>query len=213
VDLKQPAGAETVLRLVAQSDVLIEGFRPGVAERLGIGPQECAARNPKLVYGRMTGWGQFGPLSHAAGHDWNYISITGALHPIGREGEAPVPPLNLVGDFGGGAMFLVCGVIAALLEASKSGRGQVVDAAMVDGAAALMAMFHGYVAMGTWSEERGTNALDTGSISTRCTKPPTPNSSRSVRQNRSLRGARRVRPASLTVAPFRIRWIETSGNR
>ena len=162
VDLKNPDGVDTVLRLVEQADALIEGFRPGVAERLGIGPQECLGRNPRLVYGRMTGWGQDGPLAQAAGHDINYISLAGALHPIGRAGEAPVPPLNLIGDFGGGSMFLVLGVLAALLEATRSGQGQVVDAAMVDGAASLTTMFHAMRAIGLWTEERGTNLLDTG---------------------------------------------------
>ena len=162
IDLKHPDGVETLLKLVEKADALIEGFRPGVAERLGIGPDDCLARNPKLVYGRMTGWGQEGPYAQAAGHDINYISLAGALDPIGRRGEAPVPPLNLVGDFGGGGMFLAFGVACALLEASRSGQGQVVDAAMVDGAATLTTMFHSMTAMGFWSAERGTNLLDTG---------------------------------------------------
>jgi alpha-methylacyl-CoA racemase len=162
VDLKKPEGVETVLRLVAQADALIEGFRPGVTERLGLGPDACLARNPRLVYGRMTGWGQTGPLSQAAGHDWNYIAITGALHPIGRAGEKPVPPLNLVGDFGGGALYLALGIVAAMLEASRSGRGQVVDAAITDGAASLMTLFYGLFGAGGWLDERGVNVLDTG---------------------------------------------------
>ncbi len=162
VDLKNPDGVETVLRLVESADALIEGFRPGVTERLGIGPDACLARNPKLVYGRMTGWGQEGPMAMAAGHDINYIALAGALDPIGRAGQPPVPPLNLVGDFGGGAMFLAFGVVCAILESQRSGEGQVVDAAMVDGAATLMSMFHGFAAMGIWTEERGTNLLDTG---------------------------------------------------
>ena len=162
VDLKNPDGVQTVLRLVEGADALIEGFRPGVAERLGIGPEDCHARNPKLVYGRMTGWGQEGPMAHAAGHDINYIALAGALEPIGRAGQPPLPPLNLVGDFGGGGMFLAFGVVCALLEAQRSGEGQVVDAAMIDGAAILMSMFHGFTAMGMWTEERGTNLLDTG---------------------------------------------------
>jgi alpha-methylacyl-CoA racemase len=162
IDLKNPDGVETVLKLVERADALIEGFRPGVAERLGIGPGECLARNPRLVYGRMTGWGQDGPLAHAAGHDINYIALAGALDPIGRAGEPPVPPLNLVGDFGGGAMFLAFGVVCALVEAQRSSEGQVVDAAMVDGAATLTAMFHGMRAMGFWQDQRGTNLLDTG---------------------------------------------------
>ncbi|HVM07394.1 MAG TPA: CaiB/BaiF CoA-transferase family protein [Acidimicrobiales bacterium] len=162
VDLKNPDGVETVLKLVEKADALIEGFRPGVAERLGIGPDDCLARNPKLVYGRMTGWGQDGPMASAAGHDINYIALAGALEPIGRAGQPPTPPLNLVGDFGGGGMFLAFGVACALLEASRSGQGQVVDAAMVDGAAVLMSMFHGFRAMGMWTDERGSNLLDTG---------------------------------------------------
>ena len=162
IDLKSPEGVETVLKLVESSDGLIEGFRPGVAERLGIGPDACLARNPKLAYGRMTGWGQEGPYALTAGHDINYISLAGALEPMGRQGEAPVPPLNLVGDFGGGGMFLAYGLVCAILEARSSGRGQVVDAAMVDGAAALMTFFHGFRAMGIWNDERGTNMLDTG---------------------------------------------------
>ncbi len=162
IDLRKKAGAETLLRLIEKADALIEGFRPGVTERLGIGPEDCWARNPKLVYGRMTGWGQEGPLAKAAGHDINYISIVGALHSFGRKGEAPVPPLNLVGDFGGGGIYLAFGVVCGLLEASKSGRGQVVDAAMVDGAASLMTMFFGLRAMGMWTDRRGENFLDTG---------------------------------------------------
>jgi alpha-methylacyl-CoA racemase len=162
VDLKSPDGVEVVLSLVERADVLFEGFRPGVAERLGIGPDECLARNPKLVYGRMTGWGQDGPYASAAGHDINYIALAGALEPIGRRGEAPVPPLNLVGDFGGGGLMLAFGIVAALLEAQRSGGGQVIDAAMVDGAASLMTMTHSFRAMGMWQDERGTNMLDTG---------------------------------------------------
>jgi alpha-methylacyl-CoA racemase len=162
VDLKQADGVETVLRLVDQADVLIEGFRPGVMERLGLGPEVCFARNPRLVYGRMTGWGQDGPLANAAGHDINYISLTGALHSIGRHGQAPVPPLNLVGDFGGGTMFLIMGVLAALVERGRSGQGQVVDTAMTDGSAALMTIFYGLQHLGFWRDERGVNMLDTG---------------------------------------------------
>ncbi len=162
LDLKNPEGVEALLTLVEKADVLMEGFRPGVTERLGIGPDDCLARNPKLVYGRMTGWGQEGPYSQAAGHDINYIALAGALDPIGRRGEAPVPPLNLVGDFGGGGMFLAFGMVCALLEAKNSGEGQVVDAAMVDGSAILTTMFHAFRAMGIWHDERGTNMLDTG---------------------------------------------------
>ena len=163
VDLKNPEGVEVVLRLIETADALIEGFRPGVMERLGLGPEECLARNPRLVFGRMTGWGQEGPYAMAAGHDINYIALAGALEPIGRHGEAPVPPLNLVGDFGGGGMLLAFGVVCAVVEAQRSGQGQVVDAAMVDGAASLMAMFHSMRALGVWNDERGTNLLDTGS--------------------------------------------------
>lgn len=163
VDLKRPEGIELVLRLVAASDALIEGFRPGVMERLGLGPDLCLARNPALVYGRMTGWGQQGPLANAAGHDINYIAIAGALEPLGRAGERPVAPLNLVGDFGGGGMMLAFGIAAALLEARTSGQGQVVDAAMVDGAALLMSMIHDMHGMGIWRDDRGHNFLDTGS--------------------------------------------------
>ena len=162
VDLKHPDGVATVLRLVDRADGLIEGFRPGVMERLGLGPDACLERNPRLVYGRMTGWGQDGPLVHAAGHDINYIALSGALDAIGRTGDAPVPPLNLVGDFGGGGMLLAFGMVAALLSAARTGQGQVVDAAMVDGAAALMAMTYGLKAAGFWPAERGGNLLDTG---------------------------------------------------
>jgi len=162
VDLKQQAGVDTVLRLVETADALFEGFRPGVTERLGLGPEHCMARNPKLVYGRMTGWGQDGPMAQAAGHDINYIGLSGALHAIGRPGEKPVPPLNLVGDFGGGGMLLAFGLVCAMLEAQKSGKGQVVDAAMVDGAASLMSMFFTMAAAGAFKDRRGTNLLDGG---------------------------------------------------
>ncbi len=162
VDLKNPVGVELVLELVSQADALIEGFRPGVTERLGLGPQACLARNPRLVYGRMTGWGQDGPMAHAAGHDINYIALSGTLHAIGRAGEGPVPPLNLVGDFGGGGLLLAFGIVCAILESRTSGSGQVVDAAMVDGAATLATFIYGLRAMGGWHDERGTNMLDTG---------------------------------------------------
>ena len=162
LDLKRPEGVEVALRLVEQSDALMEGFRPGVMERLGLGPDVCLGRNPRLVYGRMTGWGQDGPIAQAAGHDINYIALAGALDSMGRRGQAPVPPLNLVGDFGGGGMLLAYGLVCALVERATSGKGQVVDAAMVDGAAALMAIFHGARQAGWWNEERGTNMLDTG---------------------------------------------------
>ena len=163
IDLKHPDGVETVLRLVDQADALIEGFRPGVTERLGLGPDVCLARNPRLVYGRMTGWGQDGPLASAAGHDINYISLAGALAHFGRVGAPPTQPLNMVGDYGGGGMFLAFGVACGILEARASGEGQVVDAAMVDGAAYLMGPMWGLRGMGSFSEERGTNLLDTGS--------------------------------------------------
>jgi alpha-methylacyl-CoA racemase len=162
IDLKTPAGRDTVLRLAARADVLIEGFRPGVAERLGLGPADCEAVNPGLVYGRMTGFGQDGPLAQAAGHDLNYIALTGALDAIGPAGGAPVPPLNLVGDYGGGALYLAFGILAAIHERQRSGRGQVVDAAMVDGAASLVSLFHGLHASGMWNEPRGHNLLDGG---------------------------------------------------
>ncbi len=162
LDLKHPDGVATVLRLCERADAIFEGFRPGVVERLGVGPEACAKVNPKLVYGRMTGWGQTGPLAHAAGHDINYIALSGALHTIGRRGERPLPPLNLVGDFGGGGMMLAFGLVCGILEARSSGRGQVVDASMVEGSAALMAMFFGARAAGLHREERGTNMLDTG---------------------------------------------------
>jgi alpha-methylacyl-CoA racemase len=163
IDLKHPDGVEALLSLVESADALIEGFRPGVMERLGVGPDECLARNPALVFGRMTGWGQDGPYAQAAGHDINYIALAGALAHFGRAGEAPVPPLNMVGDFGGGGMFLAYGVVCALLEAQRSGQGQVVDTAMVDGAAVLMSMFWAFKAIGMFDENaRGTNLLDTG---------------------------------------------------
>ncbi len=161
LNLKDPNGVETLLRMVENADCLIDPYRPGVCEKLGIGPDACLERNPKLIFGRMTGWGQEGPMAQAAGHDINYISLTGALYAIGREGEKPVPPLNLVGDMGGGGMLLVNGILAALLEAGNSGKGQVIDAAMVDGAAQLMWMFHGFHAAGAWDEtQRESNMLD-----------------------------------------------------
>jgi alpha-methylacyl-CoA racemase len=162
IDMKNPDGLEVLMSLIEGADALMEGFRPGVTERLGLGPDDCLARNSALVYGRMTGWGQEGPYAQAAGHDINYIALAGALEPIGRAGEAPVPPLNLVGDFGGGGMYLAFGMVCALLEARQSGQGQVVDAAMVDGAANLMNMFWSLKSMGIWQPERGTNMLDSG---------------------------------------------------
>jgi alpha-methylacyl-CoA racemase len=160
VDLKHPDGPGLVLDLVAAADALVEGFRPGVAERLGIGPEACLDRNPRLVYGRVTGWGQDGPLARSAGHDIDYIAVAGALHPVGAAGGPPVPPLNLVGDFGGGGMLLALGVVAALLEAARSGQGQVVDAAMVDGAALLTTQLHELLAAGLWTDRRSANLLD-----------------------------------------------------
>ena len=162
IDLKNPDAVELVLGLVEQADGLIEGFRPGVAERLGVGPEDCFTRNKRLVYGRMTGWGQDGPMASMAGHDIDYIAIGGALWSLGRADTAPVPPLNLVGDFGGGGMLLAFGMVAGLLEASRSGEGQVVDAAMVDGAASLMTMIHAFHRHGLWNDDRGANMLDTG---------------------------------------------------
>ncbi|MES2318609.1 MAG: CaiB/BaiF CoA-transferase family protein [Pseudomonadota bacterium] len=162
LDLKQPAAREVVLKLIEKSDILLEGFRPGVMERLGLGPDVCQARNAALVYGRITGWGQQGPLAQAAGHDINYIALTGMLHAMGRADAPPAPPLNLVGDFGGGAMMLAFGVVCAVLESRKSGKGQVVDAAMTDGAALLGAMMYGFRAFGAWGDQRGANMLDGG---------------------------------------------------
>jgi len=162
IDLRSAEGVRAALDLVERADVLVEGYRPGVTERMGLGPEDCWRRNPRLVYGRMTGWGQDGPLSHTAGHDISYIAITGALHAMGRAGEAPAVPLNLVGDFGGGSLYLVMGILAAVFEAGRSGRGQVVDAAIVDGAASLTSMMHGMMAAGLWRDQRGINLLDTG---------------------------------------------------
>jgi alpha-methylacyl-CoA racemase len=162
LDLHRPEGAEALLALVESADVLIEGFRPGVMERLGAGPEQCLARNQRLVYGRMTGWGQEGPWASMAGHDINYIALAGALHPLGRQGEPPAVPINLLGDFGAGSLYLVSGILAALWETARSGRGQVVDAAIVDGAASLTTMLHGMLAVGAWRDERGVNLLDTG---------------------------------------------------
>lgn len=162
VDLKRTEGIELVLQLVERADALIEGFRPGTMERLGLGPEICLARNPRLVYGRMTGWGQSGPLAHSAGHDLDYIALSGALAMIGRDGQPPTPPLNLVGDFAGGSLYLVLGLLSALLERSRSGHGQVVDAAMVDGAASLLTPFYGMRAAGMHDQPRGNNLLDSG---------------------------------------------------
>jgi len=162
LDLKKPEAVEAALRLVEKADALIEGFRPGVMERLGVGPDVCLARNPRLVYGRMTGWGQKGPLAGAAGHDINYTALTGALHAIGSAGGKPIPPLTLVGDLGGGALYLAFGVVCGILEARGSGKGQVVDAAITDCTASLMSMFYGMTALGVWRDERGMNLLDSG---------------------------------------------------
>ncbi|MGH3518932.1 MAG: CaiB/BaiF CoA transferase family protein [Haloechinothrix sp.] len=162
VDTKTPDGVELVLKLVENADVLVEGFRPGVTERMGLGPADCHARNPRLIYGRITGWGQDGPLAQRAGHDINYIGLSGALEAIGREGERPVPPLNLVADFGGGGLLLAMGILAALYERASSGKGQVVDASMVDGSALLATSLYGLKANGVWAGKRGTNLLDGG---------------------------------------------------
>ena len=162
VNLKEPEGTETVLRLIEKADGLIEGFRPGVMERLGLGPDVCLSRNPRLIYGRMTGWGQDGPLARAAGHDINYIALTGALHAMGEKKNKPTIPLNLVGDFGGGGMLLAFGLVCGILEARSSGKGQVIDAAMVDGASALMGLIHGFKAAGIWKDQRESNFIDGG---------------------------------------------------
>ncbi len=162
MDLKRPEAVAAVLKLVVNADALIEGFRPGVTERMGLGPDDCLAVNPRLVYGRMTGWGQDGPLAQAPGHDMNYIALTGALHSIGERGGRPVPPLNLAGDFGGGSLYLALGIVSAILECKTSSMGQVVDAAMVDGSASLMTLIYGMRAAGKWTDERGTNRLDSG---------------------------------------------------
>lgn len=162
LNLRTDEGAEAVLAMVEKADVLIEGFRPGVTERLGLGPNRCLERNPKLVYGRMTGWGQTGPLAHSAGHDISYLALTGALHAMGRADEDPSIPLNLVGDFGGGSLYLAVGVLAAVFEAARSGKGQIVDAAIIDGAANMTAVFHGMMAAGMWQDQRGSNELDSG---------------------------------------------------
>ena len=164
VDLKNPLGVETTLRLIEQADVVLEGFRPGVMERLGLGPEECLSVNPRLVFGRMTGWGQTGPLSQAAGHDINYISIAGALGAMGYADRPPAPPLNLVGDFGGGAMYLLTGILAALVERATSGQGQIIDAAMTDGTASLLSPFFGLMAMNMWTTDRFSNRLDGGAF-------------------------------------------------
>jgi len=168
LNLKDPEGIKTALELIKSADVLMEGFRPGVMERLGLGPDTCREVNPKLVYGRMTGWGQKGPLSHSAGHDLNYLAITGALHAMGKEGEPPVPPLNLVADYGGGSMFLITGILSALIECGISGKGQVVDAAMVDGVPAMMGMIHTMYAQGIWTANREDNFIDGGAPYYRC---------------------------------------------
>jgi alpha-methylacyl-CoA racemase len=163
IDLKHPDGKETALRLIGRADVAVEGQRPGVAERLGVGPDACLERNPRLVYARITGWGQDGPYAHTPGHDINYVALAGALDHLRRPGQPPMPPLNLLGDYGGGGMLLVVGVLAALFERSRSGRGQVIDAAMVDGVALLTSLFYGLRAEGLWSDQPATNILDLGS--------------------------------------------------
>lgn len=168
LNLKSKAGIELMLKLIAKADILIEGFRPGVMERLGLSPNECLKANPKLIYGRMTGWGQTGPLSNSAGHDLNYLAITGALHAMGKDGEPPVPPLNLVADYGGGSMFLIMGLLSAIIERGISGKGQVIDAAMCDGVPAMMGIIHSMLAQGTWVNERETNFVDGGAPYYRC---------------------------------------------
>lgn len=168
LNLKSKAGIDLTLKLIAKADVLIEGFRPGVMERLGLSPDECLKANPKLVYARMTGWGQKGPLSNSAGHDLNYLAITGALHAMGKDGKPPVPPLNLVADYGGGSMFLIMGILSAIIERGISGKGQVIDAAMVDGVPAMMGMIHSMLAQGTWVNERENNFVDGGAPYYRC---------------------------------------------
>lgn len=170
LNLKEEQGIEVAKKLIASADILIEGFRPGVMERLGLGPEECNAINPRLVYGRMTGWGQQGPLSHSAGHDINYLAVTGALHAIGKRGEPPIPPLNLAADYGGGSMFLIMGLLSAIIERGISGTGQVVDAAMVDGVPAMMGLIQTMVGQGFWTQEREDNFLDTGAPWYRCYK-------------------------------------------
>ena len=185
IDLKRAGAIEIVLSLAEKADVLLEGFRPGVAERLGLSPEACFARNPRLVYGRVTGWGQHGPLAHAPGHDINYIALAGVLDCVGRAGEPPVPPLNLVGDYGGGGMLLAVGVLAGIIHARAGGPGQVVDAAMVDGAALLTTFVHGLRAMGRWPGERGGTCSTRVRGGTRCTRRRTASTSHSVRSNRS----------------------------
>ena len=170
LDLRKPGAAEVILKLVENADALIEGNRPGVTERLGIGPEACFARNPKLVYGRMTGWGQTGPWAGMAGHDINYISVTGALLAMGKEGEPPAPPLNLVGDYGGGSLFMVMGVLAALMRAEKTGKGDIVDAAIIDGVSSMMGILHSLAGVGAWSPARSSNLLDGGAPFYRCYK-------------------------------------------
>ena len=168
VDLKSRRGVELVLKLCDTADAIFEGFRPGVMEGLGLGPEDCLSRNPRIVYGRMTGWGQEGPMAHAAGHDTNYVALSGALHGIGDGDRPPPVPLNLIGDFGGGALYLAMGMLAAMLEAQRSGRGQVVDAAMVDGAASMLTLFYGLLAAGRWTDRRQSNLLDGGAPFVRC---------------------------------------------
>lgn len=168
LNLKEPKGIETALKLIETADILIEGFRPGVMERLGLSPDICLSVNPKLIYGRMTGWGQTGPLSHSAGHDLNYLAITGALHAMGKDGEPPVPPLNLIADYGGGSMFLIMGVLSAIIERGVSGKGQVIDAAMCDGVPAMMGMIHSMLAQDTWVNQRENNFVDGGAPYYRC---------------------------------------------
>jgi alpha-methylacyl-CoA racemase len=211
LDMKDPADVAVALALIEKADVLIEGFRPGVMERLGVGPAEAFKRNPRLVYGRMTGWGQSGPLAHAAGHDLNYIALSGALHAMGRKGAAPSPPLNLVGDYGGGALYLAMGVCAALFEAQRSGKGQVIDAAITDGTASMMAVIYGLRAAGP------TSAMQTCWTAARrsmtSTRPQTASSSPSVLSSRNSTRCCWRRRGSRTIRSSRRRWIAAPGQR
>jgi alpha-methylacyl-CoA racemase len=213
IDLKQPAMLAVALRLIDEADALIEGFRPGVMERLGLGPEVCLKRNPKLAYGRVTGWGQDGPLSHAAGHDLNYIALTGALHAIGRKGQKPTPPLNLVGDYGGGALYLVTGLLAAIISARATGAGQVIDAAMVDGALSLMTPVYAMKAGGRLSGPRGENQLDSGAYFYEvyeCSEPGTYISIASIEAkfHAELLQRLEIDPASMPAQSDRTRWPE-----
>src|SRR6266404_5794030 len=224
VDLKNPAAVDAVLRLIDRADALLEGFRPGVMERLGLGPDLCLARNPKLVYGRMTGWGQDGPIARIAGHDINYIALSGVLHSIGEPGGPPVPPLNLVGDFGGGALYLAMGVLAGIISARVSGKGQVVDCSMVEGSASLLTMMYAALASGAWTEERARTAPMAARTITTSTRPATASMSQSARSSRnsmpsccSIPGSKAKACPSRPIAPngprFRSAWPISSRPR